>query len=740
MTLHATVEPDPTIWIRIPQRWGEPWRYDVWWADEIARSRWEESGLPYEKLDLDRTSAVLARAALHWGPGSVQAEHGVDPTMEIQAWLYLPNPDSIPMPVRVMVISEAVLRAEPITIEELVQVEDPEAITAVEVLRFDHPNLGAGLRTYRHRDDYGEGDHHAGEFVALKYAFPVPGQGAIVYVNIACPDLKLIYQAQDDIDELVRTIHVEHRPDLSTADAADAHATFKSIGERVEPAVQLMTGVRVIPSFDNPAWFFVPLDWGPPESNPRAWAATLASQIWIISGLRHNQTDVELTIAQLEKCAELFGPGRTHAEHQLDPEMEIFTLLHMPDPTLPPLVARLMVFADLPVSLEELVKDSGSELSDLVQIAEFTTSHLGKGRRSLRRVHRRTEAGQRVYDHTAARYAVDVPGHRLIAYVSASHLNAERLESARRDLDFLAMALCTEPAPERSAAGTAPSTPRSRPTELVSVVIEADPSVWFRPPDRWTSTVPDAQAWAEAVAAEVWSKSGVTVEAETNAGLIRVLTAWGDLIGFEGALGDRHDGTPRPVEALVHIPDPRVPPVLTLLDVISGESIEKAGDTLESLVAANNPEAVAPVTLEEFTGSHFGPGLRSRALVARTTDSGEPAVPDCQVTYALPVPDRTDVIVVQVTEREHRIDAMRDDLESLLGRLRWGVRRLPPEAQPARTATPAIVEPEAMLRMLSAGEELALAHQRSLPAEPEPANSSWFGAWGRQLKRWSRKQ
>lgn len=213
MTVYANIRFNPAVWIDLPAIWDDVSSDPVSWGRHFARSCWIDSGLPHGQEHLDYLSEVLTTLVKKFGPGTVHPEHEFDSSMEIQTLLYLPDPRILPFPLRVMVMHEELVRAEKLTLSELVVVDDPEAIEEPDVVQFEHPHLGVGLRAFRHRASLSDDDSSSGVFAVLKYAFPIPGHDDLLLVSLSWPDLARVAEAREDIDEVVRSITFEYHPD-----------------------------------------------------------------------------------------------------------------------------------------------------------------------------------------------------------------------------------------------------------------------------------------------------------------------------------------------------------------------------------------------------------------------------------------------------------------------------------------------------------------------------------------------
>jgi hypothetical protein len=204
--LYAESTCDATKWISIPSHWGDGvhWENPQHWSDSCAPLAW---GVWLERTPsaehpgqdaVDRTALELKAYGEKYG--------GFDPTrpFEIVTYLYLPDPRQFAIAVRVWVDDRPDL-----TPEQAAGANDPDAIDTPVVEKFHTEALGAGIKVTRHgnldrpHDDIPDG---TGIFVAVRYAFAVPGHQAVVTVAASNPDLARMAAAGPDLDEFVRTI------------------------------------------------------------------------------------------------------------------------------------------------------------------------------------------------------------------------------------------------------------------------------------------------------------------------------------------------------------------------------------------------------------------------------------------------------------------------------------------------------------------------------------------------------
>jgi hypothetical protein len=88
-------------------------------------------------------------------------------------------------------------------------VVDPTAVEAPVVEKFHTAALGAGIKATRHGlydPEPGKDPDERTMWVAVRYAFAVPGRQAVVVVVATHTDLGRMAAAQSDLDEFVDTI------------------------------------------------------------------------------------------------------------------------------------------------------------------------------------------------------------------------------------------------------------------------------------------------------------------------------------------------------------------------------------------------------------------------------------------------------------------------------------------------------------------------------------------------------
>ena len=155
---------------------------------------------------------MLTLLVERYGPESAHPEHEIDPDMEIQTLLYLPDPRTLPMPARVMVFSADVVHREQVTLEKAAAVDDPEAESPVDVVQFHNPDLGLGVRAARYRAQHLT-DQDDQIYAVIKYSFPVPEHDDVVVLTVSWPDLRVVEEARAALDDLARCITFEYHPD-----------------------------------------------------------------------------------------------------------------------------------------------------------------------------------------------------------------------------------------------------------------------------------------------------------------------------------------------------------------------------------------------------------------------------------------------------------------------------------------------------------------------------------------------
>lgn len=207
--LYANVAYDPTVWVEIPVMWEpESWPGPDAWAQHMAMELW--AGLDATSDDIAKLELALA----FWAERVVGAYSDVP--IEIQNFLHLPDPAGSPLLVRVWVDDEPEA-----TVEEVTEVQDPEAVEPPLAEQFQTEHLGPGLRVLRYRplDPPPGGLADSGALYAvLRYGFKIPDHDAVITVTTSCADLGYLIKAMDDLDAFVRAIQWDYEPrDLEPA-------------------------------------------------------------------------------------------------------------------------------------------------------------------------------------------------------------------------------------------------------------------------------------------------------------------------------------------------------------------------------------------------------------------------------------------------------------------------------------------------------------------------------------------
>jgi hypothetical protein len=200
---------DPLKWIMIPTHWGEAFMCEG--PDDFAETEakaawglWKELN-PEAKdpgpLGLDRTRVEFKYYAEKFG--------GFDPMrpFEVTTYLHLPSPTVSALPVKIYVDDTPDL-----TVEMAALVVDPDAIEAPVMEKFGTAALGEGIKATRHGvfdPEFGKDPDERGVWVAVRYAFAVPGRQAVVTVVATHTDLGRMAAAQSDLDEFVNTINLK---------------------------------------------------------------------------------------------------------------------------------------------------------------------------------------------------------------------------------------------------------------------------------------------------------------------------------------------------------------------------------------------------------------------------------------------------------------------------------------------------------------------------------------------------
>jgi hypothetical protein len=204
--LYAESACDPQKWMMIPTHWGPggQWKDPQDFAETAGPLVWgawveRTPGAEHPGQDaVDRTVLELKAYGDKYG--------GADPhqPFQIVTYLYLPDPRQLAIAVRVWVDDRSDL-----TPEQAAGAQDPDAIDTPTVEGFHTDALGAGIKVTRHGnlhrpdDDIPDG---TGIYLAVRYAFTVPGHQAVVTVAASNPDLAHLAAAGPDLDEFVRTI------------------------------------------------------------------------------------------------------------------------------------------------------------------------------------------------------------------------------------------------------------------------------------------------------------------------------------------------------------------------------------------------------------------------------------------------------------------------------------------------------------------------------------------------------
>jgi hypothetical protein len=205
--LHVDSAEDPLKWLMIPTHWGKDLcGYSD--ADDFADVQAPELWALWQELNpgvkdpdplaVDRTRVELQYYAEKFG--------GWDPMglFEVTTWLHIPSPTVTALPVRAWVDDGPGLTAEMAAL-----VVDPTAVQPPVVERFHTAALGEGIKATRHGlfdPEPGKDPDERGLWVAVRYAFAVPGRQAVVVVVATHTDLGRMAAAQSDLDEFVNTI------------------------------------------------------------------------------------------------------------------------------------------------------------------------------------------------------------------------------------------------------------------------------------------------------------------------------------------------------------------------------------------------------------------------------------------------------------------------------------------------------------------------------------------------------
>jgi hypothetical protein len=168
------------------------------WAASFAQAKWEASGLKHGKGEVNLLASQLS--SIHESTYS-----GIDCQL---AWINLPDPRLLPIPVRVGIWESRGDRDA--QLRSLTHADDPAAVEPPIVEAFSTERLGTGLKTLRYlRTAGGSGDLYAG----LNYAFRSTERETDLRVFTACQDLGRLQRALPDIDEFVQGMTIVPRRD-----------------------------------------------------------------------------------------------------------------------------------------------------------------------------------------------------------------------------------------------------------------------------------------------------------------------------------------------------------------------------------------------------------------------------------------------------------------------------------------------------------------------------------------------
>ncbi len=186
------VDYNPGIWIPCPPFFPDGFDRQSW-ARTCAELWWTGSGLTHGSDDADRLTAMLE---------SVHESTYADLSCQL-AWIHLPDPRLLPLPLRVGIWATRGERDAQLRL--LANADDPAALQPPDVTEFRTENLGTGLRTLRHL--------HIGGSVcaALNYAWRSEEHETALRLFTATPDLGRLHRAIPDIEEFARAASVVAR-------------------------------------------------------------------------------------------------------------------------------------------------------------------------------------------------------------------------------------------------------------------------------------------------------------------------------------------------------------------------------------------------------------------------------------------------------------------------------------------------------------------------------------------------
>jgi hypothetical protein len=133
-----------------------------------------------------------------------------------------------------------------------------------------------------------------------------------------------------------------------------------------------------------------------------------------------------------------------------------------------------------------------------------------------------------------------------------------------------------------------------------SAEVDFDHGVWIELPFVWgEDTWPDHRDWARELAEASWQDSGLTPGEFDVDNLALTLAMFAEKLP-PGELPAHH--------VYLHLPDPGMMPLQVGLGVWDAEGEREAA--LRHLAGADDPDAVEPPIVEEFSTPHLGSGLR----------------------------------------------------------------------------------------------------------------------------------
>lgn len=197
-------------------------------------------------------------------------------------------------------------------------------------------------------------------------------------------------------------------------------------------------------------------------------------------------------------------------------------------------------------------------------------------------------------------------------------------------------------------------------SQLIYANVALDIDVWVPIPIAWDAeSWPGPKEWADQMARALW-----TGHKPKPADIERSAI---ELASYAGFYGGTDPDAPFEVMTYLHLPHPRVlaMPVRVWADDLNGLSAEEAAEI-------DDPEAIEPPIVEEFTAPHLGPGLRALRYRQYEPDPGEPEALYVVLRYAFRLEAPDAVVVVNATDIDPgRMLGALDDLDDFVRQIHW---------------------------------------------------------------------